>query len=61
MTREQLIELLNTLVRYDLEEIYRNYGSSSSLVADKWGENLKAEEVAKVFGLKFDCFKGFSE
>lgn len=61
MNEKQLIELLNTLVRYELEETGRAYSSDKSLVENRWGEWVKAEDLAKAFNLKFDYDKGFSK
>ena len=60
MNAEEIAKLLNTLVRYDLESDNSWY-ASQSLQASEYGENLRAEDVAKVFGLKFDMWKGFSK
>lgn len=61
MNKEELLKLLNSLARYELEDIGSGYSPENNLVKRDWGENIKAEELAKAFGLKFDCFKGFSE
>jgi len=60
MNAEEIAKLLNSILRYDLEDTGSDYMSYFSLTPSSAGELLKAEDVAKAFGLKFDCFKGFS-
>ncbi len=54
-----LLEVLNKVARYDLEDTGKSYYPDKALVQNQFGEKLDAAELAAAFGLKFDMFKGF--
>lgn len=61
MEKEELIKVLNSLVRYELKYTGSAYMSSQNLEESKFGEIINAEQLAESLGIKFNWSLGFSE
>ena len=54
MTKEELLQKLNSLQRYDLEWHGRDWMQSQNMDESQYGNWIKIEDLAKIFNLGVD-------
>ena len=55
-SKETIQVVLNGLIRYELESDNRGYMSQDEIKENCFGQYVRIEDVAKLFGLKVDFF-----